>query len=85
MDQIIEMISMIVMDVVSIQEPPSISMIQILPGGNREHQQLPQWERLVFKSTYIIVIINRASLAVSPKMEATQMEIFNFLWLTWDH
>ena len=22
---------------------------------------------------------------VSPKMEATQMEIFNFLWLTWDH
>ena len=28
---------------------------------------------------------NRASLAVSPKMEATQMEIFNFLWLTWDH
>ena len=29
--------------------------------------------------------LNRASLAVSPKMEATQMEIFNFLWLTWDH
>jgi hypothetical protein len=46
-DQIIEMISMIVMDVVSIQGPPSISMIQILPGGNREHQQLPQWERIL--------------------------------------
>ena len=29
--------------------------------------------------------INRGSLAVSPKMKATQMEIFNFLWLTWDH
>ena len=29
--------------------------------------------------------LNRASLAVSPKMEATQMEIFNFPWLTWDH
>ena len=28
---------------------------------------------------------NKSSLAVSPKMEATQMEIFNFLWLTWDH
>ena len=25
------------------------------------------------------------SLAVSFKMEATQMVIFNFLWLTWDH
>ena len=31
------------------------------------------------------VVLNRASLTVSPKMEATQMEIFNFLWLTWDH
>ena len=28
--------------------------------------------------------LNRDS-TVSPKMEATQMEIFNFLWLTWDH
>ena len=28
---------------------------------------------------------NRASLTVSPKMEASQMEIFNFLWLSWDH
>ena len=32
-----------------------------------------------------VLMFNRASLAVSPKMEATQMEIFNFLWLTWDH
>ena len=37
---------------------------------------------LILQLTYLL---NRASLAVSPKMEATQMEIFNFLWLTWDH
>ena len=30
----------------------------------------------------IDLALNRASLAVSPKLEATQMEIFNFLWLT---
>ena len=66
MDQIIEMISMIVMDVVSIQGPPSISMIQILPGENREHQQLPLWERLVFKSTYIIVMVKSLKRKVHP-------------------
>ena len=38
-----------------------------------------------FSITTITRHINRASLAVSPKMEATQMEIFNFLWLIWDH
>ena len=31
---------------------------------------------------YIQLVLNRAYLAVSPKMEATQMEIFNFLLLT---
>jgi hypothetical protein len=64
-DQIIEMISMIVMDVVSILGPPSISMIQIRPGGNREHQQLPQWERLVFK--YIQCNLDLVTLLVSSK------------------
>ena len=75
MDQIIEMISMIVMDVVSIQEPPSISMIQILPGGNREHQQLPQWERLVFKSTYIIVMIKSLKHKVHPNVPSKAFKI----------
>ena len=35
--------------------------------------------------TFLNIFFNRGSLAVSPKIEATQMEIFNFLWLTWDH
>jgi hypothetical protein len=39
----------------------------------------------ILKTFIYLVALNRASLAVSPKMEATQMEIFNFLWLTWDH
>ena len=75
MDQIIEMISMIVMDVVSIQDPPSISMIQILLGGNREHQQLPQWERLVFKSTYVIVMIKSVKYKVHPNVPSEAFEI----------
>ena len=41
--------------------------------------------RVIFSEIKIPSLFNRASLAIAPKMEATQMEIFNFLWLTWDH
>ena len=32
-----------------------------------------------------IQTINRWSLSDFTKIEGTQMEIFNFLWLIWDH
>ena len=44
------------------------------PGRLGKHEKLERLKRL-----------NRWSLGDFTKMEGTQMEMFNFLWLIWDH
>ena len=55
-----------------------------LQNKNHKIQNIPKHRLQIKIHSNKVIDFNKVSLAVSSKMKATQMEIFNFLWLTWD-
>ena len=60
-------------------------MSLIMKGGTSVKRVGKIFKNATLKSLINEYWLNRWSLDDFTKMEGTQMEMFNFLWLIWDH
>ena len=63
----------------------ALKKLKKTPSKVQKNSSSKMWLQLYIKLDHLASIFNRQSLGDFTKVEGTQMEMFNFLWIIWVH